>query len=139
MWFHEATLLFTAHSVPAQNWSGPMCELSEGGMGGVTVHAKHVIRSCGGTTGSQRGTTLVQPLEVCNFNSKTQDTLYQSIVFRSSNLFYIEIVRFRTRVPIQNVIYSIPLQALEVCTGIFRTPCIYVYQVVQLSRRLATG
>ena len=40
---------------------------SDGGMGGVAVHAKHAIRSCGGTTGSPRGTILVvQPLEVCN-------------------------------------------------------------------------
>ena len=51
-----------------------MHELSEGGMGGVAVHAKQVIRSCGGT-GSPRETTLVvQPLEVCNTNSETQDT-----------------------------------------------------------------
>ena len=49
--------MFVAHSVPAQNRPGPMHELSEGGMGGVVVHAKHVIRSCGGTTGSPRGTT----------------------------------------------------------------------------------
>ena len=37
MWFHVATLLFMAHSVPAQNRPGPIHELSEGGMGGVAV------------------------------------------------------------------------------------------------------
>ena len=43
-----------------------MHELSEGGMGVVAVHAKRVWeRSCGGTTGLPRGTTLVvQPLKV---------------------------------------------------------------------------
>ena len=70
-----ATLLFDAHSAPAQNWPGPTHELSEGDMGGVAVHVTHAICSCGGTTGSPCGTTLVvQPLEVCNTNSDTQDT-----------------------------------------------------------------
>ena len=65
VWFHVATLLFAAHSVSAQNRSGPMHEIPEGGMGGVAVHAKQAIRSCGGTTGSPRGTTLlVQPLYI---------------------------------------------------------------------------
>ena len=83
-----------------------MHELSDGGMGGVAVHAKHVIRSCGGTTGSPHGTTLtVQPLEVCNTNSEIRDIRYQPIVFRSSNLFYIEMVCFWTWVPYQNFIY----------------------------------
>ena len=50
-----------------------MHELSEGDMGGVAVHAKHTICSCGGTTGSPRGITLVvQPLEVSNTNSATE-------------------------------------------------------------------
>ena len=103
VWFHVATLLFVAHSVPAQNRPGPMHELSEGGLGGV---AKHAIRSCGGTTGSPRGTTLVvQPLEVCNTNFVTQDSRYQPIVFRFSNLFYIEMLRLRTWLPYQNFIY----------------------------------
>ena len=105
VWFQEATLLFVAHSVPAQNRPCPMHELSEGGMGGVAVHAKHAIRSCGRTTGSPCGTTLVvQPLEICNTNSETQDTRYQPSVFRSSNLFYIKMVRFWTWVPYQNFI-----------------------------------
>ena len=83
-----------------------MHELSEGVMGGAAVHAKHTICSCGGTTVSPRGTTLVvQPLEVCNTNSETQDTLYQPTVFRSSKLFYIEIVRFWIWVSYQNFIY----------------------------------
>ena len=83
-----------------------MHERFEGGMGGVAVHAEHAIRSCVGTTGSPRGTTLVvQPLEVCNTNSETRDTRYQHIVFRSSNLFYMEMARFRTWVPYQNFIY----------------------------------
>ena len=95
-------LLFVAHNVPAQNRPGPMHELSEGG---VAVHAKHAIRSCGGTTGSPRGTILVvQPLEVCNTNSETQDTRYQLTLFRSSNLFHMEMVGFRTWVPYQNFI-----------------------------------
>ena len=81
----------------AHNRPGPMHEFSEGGTGGVAVSAKHAIRLCGGITGSPRGTTLVvQPLYVCNTNSETQDTRYQPIVFRSSYLFYIEIVHFRT-------------------------------------------
>ena len=88
-----------------------MHELSEGGMGGVTVHAKHAIRSCGGTTGSPRGTTLVvQPLEVCNTTFETQDTRYQPIVFRSSNLFYIEMVRFQTWILIKTLSTKSPLQ-----------------------------
>ena len=96
----------TTHSVPAQNGPGPMHELSEGGVGGDAVHTKHAICSCGGTTRSPRGTTLVvQPLEVCNTNFETQDTWYQPIGFRSSNLFYIEMVRFWTWVPYQNFIY----------------------------------
>ena len=58
------------------------------------------------TTGSSPGTTLVvQNLEVCNTNSETQDTRYQLIVFRSSNLIYIEMVRLRIWVPYQNFIY----------------------------------
>ena len=82
-----------------------MHELFEGGMGGVAVHAKYAIRSCGETKGSPRGTTLVvQSLEVCNTNSETQDTRYQPIAFRSSNLFYIEMLRFRTWVPHQHFI-----------------------------------
>ena len=77
-----ATLLFVAHSVPAQHWPGPMHEFSEGGMSGVAVHAKHAICSCGGRTRSPHGITLVvQPLEVCNTNSETQETLHQPIVF----------------------------------------------------------
>ena len=92
--------------LPAQNQPGPMHELSEGGLGGVAVHSKHAIRSCGGTTGSPRGTILVvQPLEV---HSETQDTRYQPIAFRSSKLFYIEMVRFRTWVPYQNFVYKVP-------------------------------
>ena len=39
VWFHEATLFFVAHSVPAQNRPGPIHKLSEGGMGGAAVHA----------------------------------------------------------------------------------------------------
>ena len=86
-----------------------MHELSEGGIDSVAVHAKHAIRSYGGTTGSPRGTTLVvQSLEVCNTNFETQDTRYQPIVFRSSKLFYMEMVRFRTWVPYQNVICEVP-------------------------------
>ena len=86
VWFHEVTLLFVAHSVPAQNRPGPMHELSEGGTGGVAVHARHATRTCGGTTGSPCGTILVvQLLEVCNTNSETQDTRYQPIVFESYN------------------------------------------------------
>ena len=47
-------------------------------------------------TGSPRGTTfVVQSPEICNTNSETQDTQYQPIMFRSSNLFYIEMLRFR--------------------------------------------
>ena len=42
----------------------------------------------------------LQPLEVCNTNSETQP-----IVFRFSNLFYIEMVRFWIWVPYQNFIY----------------------------------
>ena len=103
MWFYEATPLFVAQNVPVQNRPGPMHELSEGAMGGVAVHAKHAICSSGGTTGSPHGTT--QPLEVCNTNSETQDTRYRPIVFRSSNLFYIEMVCFRTWMPHQNFIY----------------------------------
>ena len=73
---------FSLHSVPAQNQSGRMHELFEGGMGGVAVHAKHAICSCGGRTGSPHGTKLVvQPLEVCNTDSETRDTRYQPIVF----------------------------------------------------------
>ena len=59
-----------------------MHDLSESGMGGVAVHAKPALRSCGGTTGSPRGTRLVvQSLEICNTDSETR---YQPIVFRSS-------------------------------------------------------
>ena len=76
-----------------------MHELSEGGMGRVAIHAKHAIRSYEGTT------LIVQPLEVCNTNSETQDMRYQPSVLRSSNLFYMEMVRFRTWVPYQNFIY----------------------------------
>ena len=41
------------------------------------------------TIGSPRG---IQPLEVRNTISETQETRYQPIVFRSSSLFYIEMV-----------------------------------------------
>ena len=44
--------MFVAHGVPAQNRPGLMHEFSQDGMGGVAVHAKDAIRSCGGTTGS---------------------------------------------------------------------------------------
>ena len=94
------------HTVYLRKIGRAQCMNFLGGTGRVAVHAKHAIRSCGGTTRSPRGTTLVeQPLEVCNTNSETQDTRYQPIVFRSSNLFYIKIVRFRIWVPYQNFIY----------------------------------
>ena len=83
-----------------------MHELFEDGIGGVAVHAKYAIYPCGGTTGSPCSTALrVQPLEVRNTNSEIQDTRYQPIVFRSSNQFYIEMVRFRTWVPYQNFVH----------------------------------
>ena len=83
-----------------------MHELSQGGMGGFAVHPNTPYAHVGEQQGPQSGTTLlVQPLEVCNTNSETQDTRYQPIVFRSSNLFYIKIVRFRIWVPYQNFIY----------------------------------
>ena len=51
VWFQLVTLLFGAHSLPAQNRPGPMHELFEVGMGGVAVHAKYAICSCGGQQG----------------------------------------------------------------------------------------
>ena len=127
-------VLQTSRGCTTQNRPGPIHELSEGGMGGVAVHAKHVILSCGGKTGSPSGTTLVvQPLEVCSTNSETQERQYQPILFRSSNLFtskwYVSGHGWLIKT----------LQPLEVCESNFETPCIFIVNekaLVVFSRQL---
>ena len=125
VWIHVTTLLFVAHSVSAQNRPGPIHELSEGGMDGVVVHAKYAIRSCGWTTGSPRGTTLVvQPLEVCNTNTQTQGTRYQPIVFDLQTYFtwkwYVSghrcLIKTCLLSPLYNCLWFIYLQTFRITT-----------------------
>ena len=129
MWLHVAILLFPhtrVWRVLHEQQLHPYQLQKVHALGPADFQQLHCVQR---TTGSPRGTTLVvQSLEMCYTNSETQDTRYQPIVFRSSNLFYIEMVRFRTWVPCQNFIYYVPLyKPLEICKSHFETPCIYIY------------